>query len=365
MIEREKTMEIINYKVLTEPNWEYELVCGIVEDTIKKESSDGQNANHDSMEINSILKNVMEYRDKVMNHVISILDQYPEIKPLFKISEVEVDNRARPILVYLVCQKKLNKELSEEDIDSLMLEGFEAWAKSVNGEYSDIRIANLSDLINFLKDLEVEDSVKMRMITLYSERYTLIPKVQLFLAEGITILKEYFHLVQQEFEDSVAIFQDKKFLQSNLDKLGLFKFGKCNSMILQPCIIPYNQIAVDWRDEEGDVVYTEVGLYVFRLSDHVKKNTLSDSKILSGLKALGDATRLKIIHMLTGKKMYIQEISDVLNLTPATVSHHINLLLQEGLVCVTVDVEKAKKIYYEINPEKYRELGEAVIQLGQ
>ncbi|MDF2870343.1 MAG: transcriptional regulator, ArsR family [Anaerocolumna sp.] len=355
-------MEIKAYKLLTEPNWDYELVNTIVETlgNSEKETSNSQIAN----EFAVILKNIYEYKEKVLEGVLPMLENYPDIKPLFEFTSLEKDNRARPILVNLTSQKKLHAGMSKEEMDAIMLEGVEDWAKSVSGEYRDVKIENLSELIEFLKDLETEDSVKMKMITIYSERYTLLPRAQQFIAEAIKILQEFYPIVEEEFEEAILSLQDKSYLESNLKELGLIKFGKCNQMVVQPCILPYNQIAVDWRDEEEKDVAADIGIYVFRLSSTHKKIALSDSKILSALKTLGDATRLKIVRMLFGRKMYIQEIADVLGLTPATVSHHINLLLQEGFVCVTVDVEKAKKIFYEINPEKFNELGDAVKQLG-
>ncbi len=355
-------MDIKEYKLLTEPNWGYELVNTIVEtlSSSEKETSNSPIAN----EFAVILKNVYEYKEKVLEGVLPILEDYPDIKLLFEFTALEINNRARPILVNLTSQKKLHTDMTKEEMDIIMLEGVEDWAKSVIGEYSDVKIRNLSELIAFLKDLETEDSVKMKMITIYSERYTLLPRAQQFITEGIKILQKFYPIVEKEFEEAVVSLQDKSFLEINFDELGLIKFGKCNRMVVQPCILPYNQIAVDWRDEAEKDVAADVGIYVFRLNSTHKKVALSDSKILSALKALGDATRLKIVHMLSGKKMYIQEIADVLGLTPATVSHHINLLLQEGFVCVTVDVEKAKKIFYEIHPEKFTELGEAVKQLG-
>ena len=355
-------MEIISYQLLTEPNWEYDLVNCITEHISTKEKE----ANKSPLpnEISVMLKNVGSFKDKVIEKVMPVFAEYPDIKLMFEYSILEVDNRARPVLHNLTSQKKLHAGMTNNEIDSIMLDGIEKWAKSVSGEYNEIKISNISDLIEFLKNLETEDSVKMKMITIYSERHQLLPRVQQFLAEGVKILQELYPTVQKDYEEAIRTFQDKSYLEENLKELGLIKFGKCNKMVLQLCILPYNQFAVDWEDEEEKAVIAEIGIYVFSLSSKLKKNILSDSKLLSALKTLGDSTRLKIVHMLTGKKMYIQEIADVVGLTPATVSHHINLLLQEGFVCVTVDVEKAKKIFYEINPYKFDEVGAAVKQLG-
>lgn len=64
--------------------------------------------------------------------------------------------------------------------------------------------------------------------------------------------------------------------------------------------------------------------------------------ILDPLKSISDATRLKILRMLYMHPMYGKEISDALNLTTPTVSHHLDALNQQGLV----NVEKVKQIKY-------------------
>ena len=64
--------------------------------------------------------------------------------------------------------------------------------------------------------------------------------------------------------------------------------------------------------------------------------------ILDPLKSISDATRLKILKMLYMHPMYGKEISDALNLTTPTVSHHLDILNQYGLV----NVEKVKQTKY-------------------
>lgn len=355
-------MEIVSYKLLTEPNWDFELVSCIMDSLNNKEKEADKPPI--AQELSVILKNVYEYNDKVLEKVLPIFEGYKDIKALFEYTTFETDNRARPVLINIAKQKKLHEEMTKEEMDVIMIEGVEEWAKAVSGEYNDVKVTNISQLIEFLKNLEADDSVKMKMITIYSERYTLLPRVQQFIVEGVKILQEFYPIVEKEFEEAIVSLQDKAFLESNFKELGLIKVGKCNQMVVQPCILPYNQISMAWEDEEEKVVVADIGIYVFRLNVTHKKIAITDSKLQSALKTLGDPTRLKIVHMLSGKKMYIQEIADDISLTPATVSHHINLLLQEGFVCVTVDVEKAKKIFYELNPIKFKELGEAVIQLG-
>lgn len=67
------------------------------------------------------------------------------------------------------------------------------------------------------------------------------------------------------------------------------------------------------------------------------------------LKALGDKSRLEILYSLKESPKYNLEIAELLHLTPATMSHHMNLLLSNNLVTVE---KKDGKVYYQLSKEQ-------------
>jgi predicted transcriptional regulator len=56
------------------------------------------------------------------------------------------------------------------------------------------------------------------------------------------------------------------------------------------------------------------------------------TEILNFAKALADANRLKIVGLLAGQPYSVEELAQILNLKPSTVSHHLTKLSQAGLV---------------------------------
>ena len=79
-----------------------------------------------------------------------------------------------------------------------------------------------------------------------------------------------------------------------------------------------------------------------------------DNKELSNiLKALGDETRLQIFIMLKDKKLCGYHILDKLNVTQPTLSHHMKILCDVGLVIAEKDW---KWIYYSQNKTKIKEI---------
>ncbi len=57
-----------------------------------------------------------------------------------------------------------------------------------------------------------------------------------------------------------------------------------------------------------------------------------DNSILEFFKALADANRLKIIGLLANQALTVEQLAEMLNLRPSTVSHHLGYLSHVGLV---------------------------------
>ena len=76
-------------------------------------------------------------------------------------------------------------------------------------------------------------------------------------------------------------------------------------------------------------------------------------KFKNPLKALSDLTRLKILLMLEGKPRTVSEIVDFFNLSQPTISRHLSVLKNAGLV---QDKRAGQKIIYTLNTQKIEEV---------
>lgn len=63
-------------------------------------------------------------------------------------------------------------------------------------------------------------------------------------------------------------------------------------------------------------------------------------------KALSDPTRRQIIELLRNGKMSAGDIVDRFQMTGASISHHLSILKNAGLV---IDEKQGKYVYYELN----------------
>jgi ArsR family transcriptional regulator len=67
-------------------------------------------------------------------------------------------------------------------------------------------------------------------------------------------------------------------------------------------------------------------------------------------KAMADDTRQKIMKLVCCQRLSVNEIYKKLNVSQPTVSHHLAILREAGLVIVQ---EEGKQTYYQLNQERF------------
>jgi ArsR family transcriptional regulator len=77
-------------------------------------------------------------------------------------------------------------------------------------------------------------------------------------------------------------------------------------------------------------------------------------------KALNDPTRREILELLKEKDLTAGEIADQFNITKPSISHHLDLLRQAGLV---VSVKEGQFMYYSLNTTVMDEMLQWLINL--
>lgn len=76
-------------------------------------------------------------------------------------------------------------------------------------------------------------------------------------------------------------------------------------------------------------------------------------------KALNDPTRREILELLKDKDMTAGDIADRFDISKPSISHHLDLLRQAGLV---VSVKEGQFIYYSINTTVMDEMLKWIMQ---
>ncbi|MGH2531043.1 MAG: ArsR/SmtB family transcription factor [Thermomicrobiales bacterium] len=89
--------------------------------------------------------------------------------------------------------------------------------------------------------------------------------------------------------------------------------------------------------------------------------TVATEELLDGLRALGDANRLRIVDLLAGRELYAQEIVGRLGIAQSAVSRHLSVLERAGIVTVR---PRGGSKYYAVECGRLSALADALRTRG-
>lgn len=226
------------------------------------------------------------------------------------------------------------------------------------GFVPDMRIENIDDPIevkNFLVSSslpEVEkwkltyfcsapEETKRRFITLIKDFYNTIFKENLDM-----VLK--FHLKSISYMEEILRNKPYEVL-SKLMQLNLEGTNDKDKIILVPSYY-YNIASLTSYSEENHRL-----IYVYGIAQPELGNTddISAEKVLTAIKVLSDENRVKTVGILNSSPCYGYELSQKLGISSSTISHHLSLLSDIGVI---VPMREENKVYYQVNKDNIRKL---------
>ncbi|CAM3639993.1 helix-turn-helix transcriptional regulator [Erysipelothrix urinaevulpis] len=142
------------------------------------------------------------------------------------------------------------------------------------------------------------------------------------------------HTEWQERIDNKTIY---KFLE---EEVGLSYEGK--ELNIQASVMGMNAIAIRSDTAVVGITFTK---------EFFQQSIMTIDEACKNLKNIGDQSKFLILKELVETQKYGKELADALDLTPATISYHIQELVSEGLVQVNAST-KSNRIYYEIRKDK-------------
>lgn len=226
-------------------------------------------------------------------------------------------------------------------------------------------ILSLPDVMAALEGWEGGDADKFKLLRLYSERHEVMEQLWSLQGACAEIGRGCLAFVRERFDACMEKLQEPELLASLLDEVGLQCGEKC-SIRITPAVIQYDairlQTAAETVESEPVCLKINIGIETFYMTESKREDFYRDDQLLSELKALGDPTRLKILHQLVERPCYIQEMAKELELTPATVLHHLGILMTEKLIEVQMTGEK-KRIYYQVRRQGIQEVSQGILQL--
>ncbi len=225
--------------------------------------------------------------------------------------------------------------MTNEELKKLIIDVYNNQAE---GNESVESIGDLRGIIDFLKEADISESSKWKMIAV------------------LDAPKNYYIRLIGVINDNMKAYEEAyKAIGNHINKLlsDLIKYinsGKCeilNNIIEIPdqenVIIPTLAFGATFININNTYF---VGLLVELVYKEKLKVMGNKGELVLKLKALSDKSKLEIITLLKSGHKYNLEIAEALGLSPATVSYHMGSLLEYGMVTIE---KKQGKVYYFLN----------------
>lgn len=151
---------------------------------------------------------------------------------------------------------------------------------------------------------------------------------------------------EQQFDRDPAAFANDYFRinLSNCEKLPVVYL----SLFLQVGSLLFK------RKDEPDVII--LGIHSDkRFGYEVVKN-----RLISFYKLLSDEKRFQLLEFISDSPKYVNELAELLDLAPSTVSHHLGYFIRSGIVLASRDEHR---LYYSLDHKKVYELFERSVKM--
>lgn len=231
-----------------------------------------------------------------------------------------------------------------------------------SGENAISDVERVCNIFSYIQKMEIKQESKLRIQEVYLRRDMYFEQIVNMMDETIAILKEY----EDRMLELIKLWEEywgKMVEEGNfLDALKTVLEIDNNRVECGFCVIPsVIQSAALWLNMDAKnkkVMPTcRIGIMLteqFNWNSAVKEEFRIE-EMVSIWKALGDKSKMDILLFIKDRPAYGSEIAKQFSLTTATVSHHMNKLLQLRLVQADL---KDGKVYYQVRKEVLQEVFE-------
>ena len=227
------------------------------------------------------------------------------------------------------------------------------------------RISNFSELFAFIETMPIPDDEKWALMKLYNHFNDYKEKLADILALAGELYMKKYDTIKHYIGWFIAAVAEPlnndgiRFIEQNY---GIEPSASADAIFLRPSVAMCNTIhrLLSYTSEKpSDFLY--VGVLFEPLREITDVSTVDD-KICRTLRTLGDNRKYEILKLLAESPRYGQQIAAIIDISTATVSHHMSMLMEAGFVDIK---RESNRIYYIPNKKKIRdfldELSEALL----
>lgn len=229
---------------------------------------------------------------------------------------------------------------NQNEIEALLVETIEDILKAFFSEGS-TRHEGIFQVINHASLSYSEKWALVSMVesvdVLYHEFKGIVTDLSKPLKQMLSVFDQEIEVLNQEW---TARLESNTYIEYLRDTFGIVWDN--HEGIIYPSVMANNSFV--------DVTY----LGITMTEAFLNRNQLSDKNACKMMKSMGDPSKFAILKALNHGQKYGKELATLLGLTPATISYHIQELLNDGLI--QCEPSSNKRVYYNIAKDRVREL---------
>ncbi len=207
----------------------------------------------------------------------------------------------------------------------------------------------ISDLATFIRAIDtynISEEVKLKLIRVATNFEKHIERLSEFVELVTVELINNIDMISDIINENMMIIENT-INNASKEELSAILYMDYNSIEnVYYSLVAYNAIYFNNVDNK-----LGVGLFVIKVSSLRKKET-SYEELKTILKNLGEARKFEIVQTLMNKPHNGKELAKILNLTPATISHHITNLISSNIISLVV---KDNNNVYIVNKKYLKE----------
>ena len=216
-------------------------------------------------------------------------------------------------------------------------------------------ITNYNELFSFIEEMPIPSDEKFELCRLYNNFDSYKNLLADILEDAGRLFMQKYDVVKHYIGWFLSAIAEPlssggaKFVEENYD----FSISpSVDVLYLQPSIVMCNttKYLMSYTDEKVyDFFY--IGVLFEPLKEITDSSTLED-KLCRNLRTVGDLRKFEILRLLADGEKYGQQLASLLDLSTATISHHMALLMECGFVEIK---RESNRIYYCLNRKKLRD----------
>ncbi len=207
-------------------------------------------------------------------------------------------------------------------------------------------VNSLSDLMKYLLHSDDTEDTKWVCTALYYSIDQYLEELDVILRKATGLFLEHLPDINELCKKTVLfakemIGDDPTRGFSNLEVAPI-----SGTVTVYPCLMGFHGLSWDFSNHSF-----YFGVHYGPLLDLIQKYSDQSTSLVNRLKSIGDKSRLEILRTLKSGPCNGQDIAERVGLAPATISHHMNLLTNEGFVSTA---RQGTSVYYSLNSDSLR-----------